>query len=554
MTSRAGRAGTVGALAGVWPLALLVIVPLAVLALLLVRPELDLTWEHHPGHFWLVLLAAGVNVVLAYVTNEAATRQRDARLLVISLAFLSSAGFLGLHALATPAVLLPNPNAGFVIATPVGLAIAAALSAASATPIAGPRAALLLRHHAMLRGALVALLVGWAIVSLARLPPLNGPLPPQEAIGPLVGLAAAGVVLYAFAAWRYADLWRRRGGVVALAVALALVLLAEAMIAVALSRNWHLSWWEWHVLMTLGFAAIAIGARMEYRRTHSITAAFGGIYLEGTLARIAHWHAHAVADLVAARERGEPTDRIRAQLRREGASADELALLEEAAGEVRRVDELFRPYVPRQLADRLRREPTIARLGGEERQVSVLFADLAGFTSFSEAHAPAEVIGMLNEYWASVVPAIEAAEGTIEQFAGDGILVIFNAVADQPDHAERAARAALAIAEATRRVADTHADWPRFRIGLNTGPAVVGNVGAAGRRSFTVIGDTTNLGARLMSAAAPGQIVIGPGTLDPLRLLAPGASVSALGPLRLKGKREPVEAWVLHGLESTHER
>src|SRR6478672_8281389 len=88
-----------------WAVPVAVVLPLLGLALLLVRPELDIEWEHHPSHFWLVLLTAVVNVALAYLTNLAASRYRDARLVLVSLAFLSSAGFLGLHALATPAVL-----------------------------------------------------------------------------------------------------------------------------------------------------------------------------------------------------------------------------------------------------------------------------------------------------------------------------------------------------------------------------------------------------------------------------------------------------------------
>ena len=177
--------------------------------------------------------------------------------------------------------------------------------------------------------------------------------------------------------------------------------------------------------------------------------------------------------------------------------------------------------------------------------MTALFADLAGFTTFSETREPTEVIGMLNTYWAAVVPIIDASGGSIEHFAGDGVLVLFNAFVDQPDHARRAADCALAI----HRVADAIADregWPRFRIGINTGPVVAGNVGAAGRRSFATIGDTTNLASRLMGAAEPGRIVIGPSTraqLEPMATL----DLMPLGPIRVKGKREPVEAWVLAG-------
>jgi adenylate cyclase len=145
------------------------------------------------------------------------------------------------------------------------------------------------------------------------------------------------------------------------------------------------------------------------------------------------------------------------------------------------------------------------------------------------------------------VPAIEGHGGAIEQFAGDGILVLFNAVADQPDHAERAARCALDLLRVSAAVAGSHPGWPSFRIGVNSGPAVVGNVGAAGRRSFATIGDTTNLGSRLMSAGEPGQVVIGPSTFERLAALlaAGGATARPLGPVRVKGKREPIEAWVL---------
>ena len=139
--------------------------------------------------------------------------------------------------------------------------------------------------------------------------------------------------------------------------------------------------------------------------------------------------------------------------------------------------------------------PAPSRLGGEEREVSVLFADLAGFTTFSENRPPTEVIGMLNEFWAAVVPVVDAAGGAIEHFAGDGIMTIFNAAGDQPDHARRAARAGLATLAASRPLSTSHPGWPTFRIGINTGRAVVGTVGSADRHSFAAIGDTTNTAA-----------------------------------------------------------
>ena len=114
--------------------------PIAMIVLLRAAPAMDARWEVHPVHFWIVLVAGVVNAGLAVAVSEAGRRRQDARLLLIGLAFLASAGFLGLHALATPGVLLEKGNAGFVLATPVGLVIAGAFAAASAIeyPL-GPR-------------------------------------------------------------------------------------------------------------------------------------------------------------------------------------------------------------------------------------------------------------------------------------------------------------------------------------------------------------------------------------------------------------------------------
>jgi adenylate cyclase len=539
------RAGT-GLVRPAWYVFLAAVLPLAGLVLLLVRPELDLHWEHHPSHFWLVLVTAGVSVVLAYVTNVAAGRYRDARLVLISLAFLASAGFLGLHALATPGVLLDQPNVGFVIATPVGLALAALFAAASTSSLAGPRARTVLRARPWLLWGLIGLMVLWGVMSLAGVPPLDGPPPATEGVGALQLLAVVAIALYAFAAWRSLRLYRLRGGTVLLTIAIAMILLAEAMIAIVLSRNWHFSWWEWHVLMLLAFALIALGAREEYRQSGSLTGAFGGLYLEATLARIDRWQAEAIAAVAAADAGGGSVDRVLSSLRSEGASSDEVALIANAAHELRRLDASFQPYLPSPVTERIRREGGPANaLRGEERVVSVLFADLASFTTFSETREPTEVLAMLNAFWAVVVPVIDAAGGVIEQFAGDGIMAIFNAAGTQPDHAQRAARAALAIVDAARPLAADHPGWPIFRVGVNTGPAVVGDIGAEARRSFAAIGDATNTAARLMAAGEPGQVVVGRNTWE---ALGPEAIGAALGPIMVKGKREAVEAWRLTSL------
>ncbi|MGH3331466.1 MAG: hypothetical protein ACRDPJ_09200, partial [Nocardioidaceae bacterium] len=243
---------------------LVLLLPIVGLALLLARPALDLTWEHHPSHFWLVLSAAALSAVLAYGTGVAALRRGDARVLLVSLAFLSASGFLGLHALATPGVLLEEANAGFVLATPVGLALGSVFAAWSATDLSGERGVRTVRVGRRLRIGLLALIGLWAVFSVAQVPPLHEQSAPERAEGLLAYLALPAVALYMVTAVRYLQLWRRRRSLMLLSMTAAFVLLAEALVAVVFARNWQLSWWEWHVLMLAAFGLVALGARIQW--------------------------------------------------------------------------------------------------------------------------------------------------------------------------------------------------------------------------------------------------------------------------------------------------
>jgi adenylate cyclase len=428
------------------------------LLLLLLRPDFDLRWEHHPAHFWLVLVTAVIAAVLAYATGEAAGRRGDARLLYVSLAFLSSAGFLALHALATPGVLLGRSNTGFAIATPVGVAIGSAFAAVSTRDFSGDAAVRNVRIAKRLQWALLGLMVLWGVWSLAGLPPLNRPPQFAESI-PLL-LAVPAVLLYAASAVRYVQLWQRHPSLMLLAVPSAFILLAESMIAMAFARNWRLSWWEWHVLMLIAFALVALSARASWREER-----FAELYLRQT-----------------------------------------------SAG---------------------------------SREISVLFADLQGFTSFSETHEPDEVARMLNEYFAVAVPAVVTPYGgDIDRIIGDALMVTFNKRGDQPDHAERAAGAGLALQDATARLAEQHPDWPRFRVGINSGEVSVSLLGATGGRTHTIIGDTVNIASRIEGQAPTGGVAIGPDT----KALLPQAVTTPLGRLQLKGKQEPLEVHLLTAL------
>ena len=149
--------------------------PLLGLWLLLAVPSTDLLVEHHPTHFWLVALVAVVNVGLALVVDRAAQRHEDPRLLLVGLGFLAAALFFVLHALATPGVLLDSRNGGFALATPVGLALGALFTAASAVEFSPERAQRVLRIGPWLRSGVYTLAAVWGIFSLAGLPPLRDP-------------------------------------------------------------------------------------------------------------------------------------------------------------------------------------------------------------------------------------------------------------------------------------------------------------------------------------------------------------------------------------------
>jgi class 3 adenylate cyclase len=180
------------------------------------------------------------------------------------------------------------------------------------------------------------------------------------------------------------------------------------------------------------------------------------------------------------------------------------------------------------------------------QEVSVLFADLAGFTTFAEQAEPAEVGAMLSTYFQLATPLISRRfGGEVEKFMGDAIMATFNRRGDQPDHAVRAARAGLELQRQMAAVAAEHPNWPRLRVGINTGQAQVQEMGGRGYVVYAVVGDTINVGSRLEAEAPLGGVLIGAETYRQLPLHA--EAVGRPG-LMVKGKQSPVDAYVLQAL------
>lgn len=664
-----GRLPGGGVRVGVWVLHLAL--PLLALWLLIAQPDLDVRWQHRPSHFWLIMAVAAINVALAFQVLRAARMREDARILLVGYAFMLAAGFLLLHALATPGVIVAGANGGFEIATPVGLALASLFFAGASIEFSSTASRRIVDVDPVIRRALIGVMVAWGVVSIAELPPLADTIA-ERADGPLQWAAIVAIALYAFAAFRFFLSHRRKPSVMLVALITAATLLAEAMATIIWARSWQLSWWLWHVLMALAFGFVAYSAYSQYQREGGSAGVFDGIVSQDTTAAIREEYGGALETLTDALQRSarsgltdEDLDLIiaglgvrfsmsegqtevlaraarslateRDQARRLGALAvigtevgverDEDELLErmvsvaaerfspdgvrvgllsedglrypdrltgeswsdegdryskdlmvanERAGVIEfarprgrfrppdisimdtlvaemgiavenvrlygQLDRLFRTYLSPDVADTLRADPSRADLGGSIVELTALFADLRGFTSFTERTDPEAVMEMLNRYFSAAVPIILRNGGTIVQFVGDALLAVFDAPQPRPDHALRAARSGLEMQGAIESQTAGMEDAPRFRIGVNTGAALIGNVGSAEFRSFNVVGDAVNVAARLETSAEPGTVVIGQSTYS---AIADRVEATSLGELELKGKSKPTIAYRL---------
>jgi adenylate cyclase len=211
--------------------------------------------------------------------------------------------------------------------------------------------------------------------------------------------------------------------------------------------------------------------------------------------------------------------------------------------EKRQVKRLFSRYVPRDVYEQLMADPERAALGGKRRVMTVLFSDVRGFTTMSEKATPEEVVAQLNEYFSRMVDVLFEHRGTLDKFVGDMVMGLFGAPVDDADHAEHAVQAALAM---TRALDELNQRWAAagrpvldIGIGISTGEMVAGNIGSNAIMSYTVIGDTVNLGARLESLNKDyaTRIIIS----DATRAALKGQyHLRPLGEVVVKGKSQPV--------------
>src|SRR6266567_861711 len=227
---------------------------------------------------------------------------------------------------------------------------------------------------------------------------------------------------------------------------------------------------------------------------------------------------------------------------------DDRTEIKRSKAETKQIRDIFGRYVHPNVVQQLIEDPRALNLGGETKEITVIFGDIRGYTRLSEAMAPEKVMDLLNGYWEKMVEAIWNQEGTVTSFIGDALMAIFNAPLAQEDHAMRAVRAALGMREA---VLEYQRNRPpqlqvSFGFGINTGLAVVGNLGSKGHlQNYTAIGDVVNVASRMQGNASDNDILLNRSTFIKVRQYV---RVELLPPMSVKNRTEPLEVFRLKGL------
>jgi adenylate cyclase len=209
----------------------------------------------------------------------------------------------------------------------------------------------------------------------------------------------------------------------------------------------------------------------------------------------------------------------------------------------REVKRLFSRYVSPDIVRQLMSDPSVARLGGARREMTVLFSDIRGFTSVSETGSPESIVEQLNEYFTEMVDVLFRHQGTLDKFVGDMVMGLFGAPAQDEKHADHAVAAAIDMSRSLDRL---NARWAasgrpplEIGIGINTGEMIAGNIGSEAIMSYTVIGDAVNLGSRIESLNKDHgtRILISQATKD---RLTSDVRTRRVGDVTVKGRRVPV--------------
>jgi PAS domain S-box-containing protein len=229
-------------------------------------------------------------------------------------------------------------------------------------------------------------------------------------------------------------------------------------------------------------------------------------------------------------------------------STQGVAIVVEDLTEQRYITDVFQRYVGPRVVQRLLSDPGMLKLGGERRVITTYYADIRGFSTFSEKLEPEKLVEILNAYLGLAADAVLSEEGLLDKFMGDAVMGFFNAPLDQVDHALRAMRAAVAtqvaIVDYRRRV--PAGEQLSYGIGINVGEAVVGNIGNAQQQNYTAIGDSVNYARRLQENARNDQILISQAAYQ---LVKDHVRANALEPLLVKGRSEPEPVFEVLGLK-----
>ena len=218
-----------------------------------------------------------------------------------------------------------------------------------------------------------------------------------------------------------------------------------------------------------------------------------------------------------------------------------LVLAIEDISDVSRVKNTFKRYVSKQVVDEILDDDTKLNLGGEEREITVLFSDIRGFTAMAESMDPESVVSTLNEHFSAMIDIVFKHNGTLDKIVGDQLMIVFGAPIAHQDDTERAISTAQEMQKMIKYINKDRIkrkeESVHIGIGINKGPAVSGNIGSRDRMDYTIIGDAVNLGARLCSAAGPDEILISKTVYSAVK---DKTSCKELEPINVKGKKEKI--------------